>query len=71
MKFYKYSSSIIFNCTDPKGLKILTLKQMLQRFPIALTLVKASKISENFLKKIQYNILDKGIIQNGYVYYEL
>ena len=44
---------------------------MLQRFPIALTLVKACKIFENFLKKILFYILDKGIIQNGYVYYEL
>ena len=32
-----------------KGLKILTLKQMLQRLPIALAQVKAAKTSENLL----------------------
>ena len=31
-----------------KGLEILTLKQMLQRSPIALAEVKAGTVSENF-----------------------
>ena len=35
------------------GLKILTPKQMLQRLPIALALVKPGNNSENFLKEIK------------------
>ena len=33
-----------------KGLKILTLKQMLQRLPTAISQVKASNTSESLLK---------------------
>ena len=36
-----------------EGLKILTSKQMLQRFPIALAKVKASNTSENLLNEIR------------------
>ena len=36
-----------------KGLKILTLKQMLQRLPIALAQVKAGNNSENLLNEIR------------------
>ena len=36
-----------------KGLKILTLKQMLQRLPIALAQVKASNNSQNLLNEIR------------------
>ena len=35
------------------GIKILTLKKMLRRLPIALTQVKASNNSENVLNKIR------------------
>ena len=41
------------NETKGKGLKILTPKQMLQRFPIALAQVKAGNNSENLLNKIR------------------
>ena len=36
-----------------KGIKILTLKQMLQRLPIALAQVKAGNTSENLLNEIR------------------
>ena len=35
-----------------RGLKILTLKQMIERLPIALAQVEASKTSENLLNEI-------------------
>ena len=41
------------NETKGTGLKILTPKQMLQRLPIALALVKAGNNSENFLNEIR------------------
>ena len=41
------------NETKGKGLKILTPKQMLQRFPIALAQVKAGNNSENLLNEIR------------------
>ena len=41
------------NGTRGKGLKILTLKQMLQRLPIALAQVKASNNSESLLNEIR------------------
>ena len=40
------------NETEGKGLKILTLKQMLQRLPIALAQVKAGNNSESLLNEI-------------------
>ena len=36
-----------YRSTHGEGLKILTPKQMLQRFPIALAQVKAGNTSEN------------------------
>ena len=39
--------------TQGKGLKILTLKQMLQIFPIALAQIKVGNISENLLNEIR------------------
>ena len=39
--------------TKGTGLKILTLKQMLQRLPIALAKVKAGNNSENLLNEIR------------------
>ena len=41
------------NETKGKGLKILTPKQMIQRFPIALAQVKAGNNSENLLNEIR------------------
>ena len=41
------------NETEGKGLKILTLKQMLQRLPIALAQVKAGNNSESLLNEIR------------------
>ena len=41
------------NETQGKGLKILTLKQMLQRLPIALSQVKAGNNSEGLLNEIR------------------
>ena len=41
------------NETKGKGIKILTLKQMLQRLPIALVQVKAGNNSENLLNEIR------------------
>ena len=41
------------NETKETGLKILTLKQMLQRLPIALAQVKAGNNSENLLNEIR------------------
>ena len=39
--------------TQRKGLKILTLKQMLQILPIALAQIKVGNISENLLNEIR------------------
>ena len=39
--------------TEGTGLKILTLKQMLQRLPIALAQVKAGNNSEKILNEIR------------------
>ena len=65
-----------------EGLKIWTLKQMLQRLLIALAQVKASNTSENLLndiKKIIYSLhrekeitkFNKVIKENGYNIYEI
>ena len=40
------------NETTGKGLKILTPKQMIQRLPVALAVVKAGNNSENLLNEI-------------------
>ena len=47
-----------------KRLKILTLKQMVQRLPIALAQVKAGNISENLLNEIRQIIYSLIIIMS-------
>ena len=59
--FFKYYSKMVLdtnysskqNETKEKGLKILTPKQMLQRLPIALALVKAGNNSERLLNEFR------------------
>ena len=57
IKFYDDYSSIMseakYRATKGKGPKILTLKQMLQRLPIALAQVKAGNNSESLLNEIR------------------
>ena len=56
IKFYDYSSIMSeakYRATKGKGPKILTLKQMLQRLPIALAQVKAGNNSESLLNEIR------------------
>ena len=62
----KSKGSDILN-SDQSKLKILTPKQMLQRLPIALALVKAGNNSENLLNEIR-NYLDEIIIWNEIIY---
>ena len=42
----------IYNSKQGTGLKILTTKQMLQRFPIALAQIKAGNNSESLLNEM-------------------
>ena len=53
----KISSKVIYKSkqhkTEGKGLKILTPKQMIQRFPISLAQVKAGNNSESLLHEIR------------------
>ena len=42
-----------YDAKHKKGLKILTPKQILQKFPIALTRIKTGKTSENVLNGIR------------------
>ena len=61
-----------------QGLKILTLRQILQKLPIALAQEKAGSTSENLLKEItkiiyslyraKYITITKCITKNVYVY---
>ena len=55
IKFVEDYGSMIFEtkrkATEGKGLKILTLKQMLQRLAIAFAQVKAGNKSENVLNE--------------------
>ena len=59
IKFYNDYSSMILKAEKMAaeqggtGLKILTLKQMLQRLPIALAQVKADNNSESLLNEIR------------------
>ena len=48
--YYEYISS--WEKISGKGLKLLTLKQMLQKLPIALMQVKGGNTSENVLNEI-------------------
>ena len=56
MKHQKFSNYYENDCrykeTHRKGLKILTLKQNLQRTPIALAQVEGGNTSENLLNEI-------------------
>ena len=57
--YTKLESQPKYKSIHGEGLKILTLKQMLQTFPIALAQVKAGNISENLLNensKITYSL---------------
>ena len=51
--YAKVVSQAIYKAKQGTGLKILTPKQMLQRFPIALAQVKAGNNSEGLLNKIR------------------
>ena len=55
--FNNYARNMSRNNYDSKqegtGIKILTLKQMLQRLPIALTQIKAGNNSQNLLNEIR------------------
>ena len=55
--FNDYSKNMPRNIYDSKqkeaGLKILTLKQMLQRLPIALAQIKAGNNSQSLLNEIR------------------
>ena len=54
--FNDYAKNIPRNIYDSKqrtGLKILTLKQMLQRLPIALAQIQAGNNSESLLNEIR------------------
>ena len=57
IKFYDHYSLMMSEAktkaTKGTGLKILTPKQMLQRLPIALAQVKASRNSESLLNEIR------------------
>ena len=51
--YAKVVSQAMYKAKQGAGLKILTPKQMLQRFPIALAQVKAGNNSEGLLNKIR------------------
>ena len=51
--YAKVVSQAIYKAKQGTGLKILTPKQMLQRFPIALAQLKAGNNSENLLNEIR------------------
>ena len=50
--YFKMVNKAAFTSKHRKGLKILTIKQMLQRLPIALAQVKAGNTSENLLNEV-------------------
>ena len=47
------SGIFLLKAKNSEGLKMLTLKQMLQRLPIAIAQVKTGKTSENLLNEIR------------------
>ena len=69
----KENSRHIYKSRQGKGLKILTLKQILQRLPIAFAQIKVSNNSESSLyeiRQITYSLYQsKGITKN--VYYNI
>ena len=50
--YFKMLHKAAYDSKHGKGLKILTLKQVLQRLPITLAKVKAGSTSENLLNEI-------------------
>ena len=50
--YFKMLHKAAYDSKHGKGLKILTLKQVLQRLPITLPKVKAGSTSENLLNEI-------------------
>ena len=74
IKFVEYYGLMILETkrkeTEGRGLEILTRKKMLQKLPIALTLVRAGKNSENVLnetRQIVYSLYQsKEIIKKVY-----
>ena len=68
IKLFNDYSSIVFEAKyksiHGEGLKIVTLKQMLQRLPIALAQVKAGNTSVNLLNEIRQIILTKNVCTN-------
>ena len=53
--FHDYSTTVSeakYKTINGEGIKILTLKQMLQRLPIAIAQVKAGNTFENVLNEI-------------------
>ena len=48
-----------YRATEGTGLKILTPKQMLQRLPVSLALIKAGNNSESLLNEISKQITKK------------
>ena len=61
---YVNRSDRVAKVSDLKQVKILTSKQMLQRFPIALEQVKASNTSENVLNEIRAKEITKYVYSN-------
>ena len=51
--YFKVVHKAAYGSKHGKAFKVLTLKQMLQRLPIALAQVKAGKTSENWLNEIR------------------
>ena len=85
--YFKTVHKAAYNSKDGKGLKKLTPKQMLQKLPIALALLKAGNTPENLQNEIRqiiyslyrtkgitkkvYNEFNKVKKQNGYYIYEI
>ena len=51
--YFKIVNKAAYNAKHGEGLKILTIKQILQRLSIALAQVKAGNTSENVLNEIR------------------
>ena len=68
IKLFNDYSSIVFEAKyksiHGEGLKIVTLKQMLQRLPIALAQLKAGNTCVNLLNEIRQIILTKNVCTN-------
>ena len=66
--YFKMVHKAEYNSKHGKGLKTLHLKQLLQRLPIALALVKAGNTSENLInRQIIYSLYqEEEITKKGY-----